>query len=705
MRNPLNKRLPREFKKNAGKYIGIFLILITTIMLGSSFIVTMDSAITTLDQNDKECKIEDGQFETVPPISEDAKEQIRNQGVTLVENYYTSINNFDENAKLLVFNQRQELNLPSVFEGELPSKENEIAMERLFAKNRGVKVGDQIKLGDIEFTVTATIAVPDYSSLFKSNQDLMMNTTDFGISLTTKEGFQKFHTDTLTYRYSYLFNTTSLSNQEERELIEEMQKILVLDGAQIQSFLTTEQNQCITFLREDMGQDGPIMKVFIYLLIMIIAFVFAILTNNTIESEAPIIGTLRASGYTKKEIIVHYLSPTIIVAIVSSIVGNLLGYTVMVKPFEDVYYTTYCVPPMEIHFNLGAFITTTVVPVVIMILINYFMLYHKLSLTPLKFLRKDLKKKQKKALKLPNFSFLTRFRLRVLLQNKVNYLILFIGVFISSFLLMFGLGLKPLMDNYVDEIDDSLTYEYQYILKAPVEVEGGEKIQTYPLKTWFELGKTDLSVTFMGLAEDSQFFQNIELPDNKDEILITEPLAKKMNLKVGDTLTFQDEYYDKEYTLKVSAISEYKGSLNAFMKRVNLNELLGNEEDSFNSYLSNEELAIDQKYLAKYITRSDMLGAAEQMMRSFDGVIQIINIFSVAIYIILMYILTKTVIEKNALSISFMKVFGYDSKEINRLYLKANTITVIVSLLICIPVEILCFKLILVYLASMIEGY
>ncbi|MDD5936694.1 MAG: hypothetical protein PUC65_14210, partial [Clostridiales bacterium] len=47
----------------------------------------------------------------------------------------------------------------------------------------------------------------------------------------------------------------------------------------------------------------------------------------------------------------------------------------------------------------------------------------------------------------------------------------------------------------------------------------------------------------------------------------------------------------------------------------------------------------------------------------------------------------------------------YDSKEINRLYLKANTITVIVSLLICIPVEILCFKLILVYLASMIEGY
>ena len=63
MRNPLNKRLPREFKKNAGKYLGILFILIITVVLGSSFNVMLDSAMKTLDQNDVECVIEDGQFE------------------------------------------------------------------------------------------------------------------------------------------------------------------------------------------------------------------------------------------------------------------------------------------------------------------------------------------------------------------------------------------------------------------------------------------------------------------------------------------------------------------------------------------------------------------------------------------------------------------------------------------------------------------
>ena len=52
-----------------------------------------------------------------------------------------------------------------------------------------------------------------------------------------------------------------------------------------------------------------------------------------------------------------------------------------------------------------------------------------------------------------------------------------------------------------------------------------------------------------------------------------------------------------------------------------------------------------------------------------------------------------------------MKVFGYGNEEIGRVYLNATTIVVIVSLLVCIPLEALCFNAITIYLASMIEGY
>lgn len=706
MNNPLHKRLPREFAKHAGKYIGIFVILVCTILIGSSFLATMEGVTYTIEQNDKECYIEDGQFETSSPIPKALNTYFADKDITIAENFYSTVNDYEDSAKILIFNERKTLNLPSVFEGKLPNADNEIAIDRLFAKNRNITIGDTITLNSQDFVVTSTISLPDYSSLFKSNQDLVMNTSDFGVSVVTEEGFSRFAKDTLTYRYSYQFKTNSMSDSKERELIEDVQQQMLSEGVTLQSFLTAKNNPSISYLREDMGKDGPMIKVFIYILIVIIAFVFAVLTGNTIESEATIIGTLRSCGFLKREILIHYLSPTIIVALVSSIIGNALGYTVMLKPFEDIYYTSYCLPPMKRQFSLEAFITTTIIPVILMVAVNSLMLYSKLSLSPLKFLRKDLhKRKQKRAVKLPNFSFMNRFRLRVILQNKVSYLILFFGIFLASFLLMFGIGLKPLINHYVDEIDDTLPYEYQYILKAPVEIDAGEKMELYTLKTWYELGESNIDISFMGISENSTFFSDLELPKKENEIIVTTPFAKKMNLSIGDTLVFEDDYYEKKYTLTICGIYEYNSNLGVFMSQEHLNHLLEQNIDTFNCYISNEKLDIDEMYLAKYITRADMIGAADQMMESFHVVMQFINLFSVVIYMVLMYILTKTVIEKNTISISFMKVFGYRNGEINHLYLNATTITVLLSLFLCIPLEVFIFKYIMVYLSSLMEGY
>ena len=187
MKNPLNKRLPREFKKNAGKYICIFFILITTIIVGSSFMAVMDSAVHTLEVNDAECKIEDGQFEVMSPISDNVIAELDNLGVKIVENYYLPVNDFDDDTSVIVFEERKEINFASVFEGELPDNVGEIAVERLFATNHDIEVGDKLLLNNKTYKVTATMAIPDYNSLYKSNQDLLPNTTGFGICIVTSE--------------------------------------------------------------------------------------------------------------------------------------------------------------------------------------------------------------------------------------------------------------------------------------------------------------------------------------------------------------------------------------------------------------------------------------------------------------------------------------------------------------------------------------
>lgn len=94
-----------------------------------------------------------------------------------------------------------------------------------------------------------------------------------------------------------------------------------------------------------------------------------------------------------------------------------------------MYYGSYSLPTYETRWNAEAFCLTTLVPFVIMAVINVVLIREKLKISPLRFLRKDLgSTRRSKAVRLPNFKFFNRFRIRILIQNRASYLTLFIGI-------------------------------------------------------------------------------------------------------------------------------------------------------------------------------------------------------------------------------------------------------------------------------------
>ena len=71
-------------------------------------------------------------------------------------------------------------------------------------------------------------------------------------------------------------------------------------------------------------------------------------------------------------------------------------------------------------------------------------------------------------MRLPDFKFFNRFRLRIIIQNMPNYITLFIGILFANVLLLFGIMLGPMLKHYQNEITDTLIAEHQYVLKVPV---------------------------------------------------------------------------------------------------------------------------------------------------------------------------------------------------------------------------------------------
>ncbi len=678
----LDKRTIRNLKKNIGQYLSIFILLTVTIAFGSAFLSVTDSIETTLKDNQKTSNLEDGNF----TLNE--KYQFSNE-FQIEENYYIDLEN---NYTLRIYKNRSDINKLSLFDGSLAKTNNEITLDRVFALSNNIRLNDIIKIENFSFKVVGFISAPDYNSLFKSNNDLMMNTKDFGIGFVTEETFTELENNYNTkYNYSYRADTN------------EIKKYLLTNNIRITGITPRESNQAISFLEEDLGTDVPSMKALIYIVVVIIAFVFVIVANNNIEEDAKSIGTLKAFGYKNNEIIFHYMKLPLLITLISAFIGNILGYTIFIEPFKNLYYNTFSLPPLNLNLNMEAFILTTLIPILLMTIINYFLLRKKLNLKTIKFLRNDIRKSKNKNIKLSKkIPFKTRFKLRIFFDNIGNFVILFLGIYLASLLMLFSLGLKPVIEHYEDTVEKTTVAEYQYILSGPVNIDAF-KLTQYQMETNF--GKNNVAVNFIGLRETNQYFENLKLDSINNGIVISDSLALKKHIKVGDTLKFKDSNTDKEYEYKVLDIYEYRSSFGVFMYQSDLNKMLELPSNYYNSILSNKKLDINKQFIIREISREDVGNVAKQMLSSFEGLLGMVVLFGIVIYIVLMYILTKVIIEKYSLNISLMKVLGYNSKEIKRLYLRGTAIAVIIMLIFVMPLDKLTFDFIMDYAMGKIEGY
>lgn len=691
MKNPLRKRLPKELKSEMGKYIVIFLFLAATIGFISGFLVADDSMLAAYNESFTKYNIEDGNFESQDKINDETIKKIEKDGkVTLYNNYYTeektkNTKKSDEST-LRIFKIRDDVNKACLMKGKFPESKDEIAVDRMYADNNKLSVGDSITCGDMKLKITGLVALSDYSALFSDNSDMMFDAVKFGTAVMTKEGADEFYNKSrVHYSYSWKYNKKPADEIDEKKMSDDF-TIVVNRNVVLKGYTPGFLNQAIHFTGDDMGGDKSMMLTLLYILIAIMAFVFAITTSNTISNESSVIGTLRASGYTKGEMVRHYMTMPLIVCVISCIVGNILGYTVFKNIAAGLYYGSYSLPTYKTIWNGNAFVLTTVVPLIIMMLINFVILVNKLSLSPLKFLRRDLKKSQrKKAVRLPNFKFFNRFRLRVIGQNIPGYIMLLIGIGFANILLLFGMMLSPLLDNYQDSILNNMISNHQYVLKMPAEtkIDCAEKFCMTSLKTTAENRKSE-DISIYGISDNSRYIKT-NLPD--DGVYVSGGFAEKYDIKTGDSITLKEQYEDKKYSFKVKGIYDYPAALSVFMDKKQYNIMFNNDKEFFNGYFSDKEITdIDEKIIYSDITKDDLTKVTRQLKVSMGDMFQMVNVFSVVLYMLIVYLLCKLIIEKNSTSISMLKILGYENREIGRLYMMSNTIVVVASTLVTLPI-------------------
>lgn len=738
MKNPLRKRLPRELKGELGKYLVVFILMVASIGFVSGFLVADNSMLIAYNEGFEKYNIEDGNFRTAEQVHKTQREEIEALGVKLYDNYYVE-EPLDNGSTMRFFKNRQQVDKVCLMKGELPAGTGEIAIDRMYADNNNLSVGDTLRSGKRTWKITGLVALSDYSCLFQNNNDSMFDAVKFGVSVVTEEEFDSLDQEKLQYNYSWIYDEKPKTEKEEKEvsedLMEDMGKIVTLEA-----FVPRYLNQAITFTGDDMGGDKAMMIMLLYIIMVIMAFVFGITISNTIRKEAGVIGTLRASGYTRQELILHYMTLPVLVTFVGALIGNILGYTVLKDVCADMYYGSYSLPTYVTVWNGEAFGLTTLVPVVIMLVVNYGVLRYKLKLSPLKFLRRDLSgRKQKRAIYLsPKMKIFSRFRLRVIFQNMSNYMVLFIGILFANLLLMFGLLLPSALSHYQVEIQNNMLAKYQYMLQVPVSAVSGnkfdglisllefymdsrtdnedaEEFSAYSLNTLPGKYKSE-EVLLYGIEPDSRYVTidfnntkdkkdeagNKEKADNKNTanaekesaaVYISSAYADKFLLHVGDTITLKEKYEKEKYSFKIAGVYDYTAALCVFMPRSELNDIFDLGEDYYSGYFSDTELTdIKSQYIGSVVDLDALTKISRQLDVSMGSMMGMVNGFAIMIYMVLIYLLSKIIIEKNAQSISMVKILGYTNGEISKLYIMSTSLVVVFCLLLSLPLETVIMK-------------
>ncbi len=710
------KRLPRELRSDLGKYIVLFLFL--TLMIGfvSGFLVADTSMIKAYNGSFEKFNVENGHFIVDLKLTKKAVENIEDEDVTLYELFYKD-KDFREGRTIRVFRIREDVNRADLMEGRLPEKRGEIVLDRLFAENNRIAVGDPIELDGQKLTVSGTVALSDYSALFKNNSDMMFDASNFSISMVTDEQFEAFDNSGLTYCYAWRYDDQGLTDDEQRTRAEDLMETVYensllgsdtsvgpslwnmllaespfedADDAQIEQtdapltdFVSRQENQAIQFTGEDMGGDKVMFEWFLYIITAVLAFAFAITTRNTIETESRTIGTLLASGFTRRELLVHYITLPVLVTLAAAIVGNILGYTVLKYTMMGMYYHSYSLPTYVTVWSLEAFLKTTLIPCLLIIAVNMLIIGRALSLPPLQFLRRDLKrKKQTRAAKLPDLPFRTRFYLRVILQNRSTYALLAFGLFFASIIFLFGTMFTPLLNNFKALVQSSEFCTYQYVLKNKAETDSdqAEKYAVYTL----ENEKSGEKITVYGIQPDSRYVDVKQMAGaGGDDVVLSDGFMEKYGLEEGGKIRLKEEFKSKTYTFRIAGKYDYPASLAVFMSIEQFNEIFDMEKDYYSGYFSNEKLDdIRDRDIATIITEKDLMVMANQLEDSMGKVFRMFLGFAVILFLMMIYLLAKLITERNTYAISMLKILGYSDREAGSLYNSATFVMVILSMIL-----------------------
>ncbi|EHR32042.1 hypothetical protein HMPREF9709_01656 [Helcococcus kunzii ATCC 51366] len=434
-----------------------------------------------------------------------------------------------------------------------------------------------------------------------------------------------------------------------------------------------------------------------------------------VENERSQIGTLKALGYSKNNILLKYLSYGLTAALIGSILGIFVGRYVLMPPIVRAYTSFTNLEISSFVFEIDKGIIIVIATLSLIGLTVYFTVHKSLRENAASLMRPKPPKKAKRTIfeRIPfiwnKLSFLNKVSLRNIFRNKIRMLITIIGVAGSFGLMAMGFGIQTSIKNvapkqfgeiynydaqviYNDQADDfddfnkyikKKTNKYTNLIYEQASVKTPEGFNEQ-----LTVMASDKDISEFITLRNRKSKKDRKLEDGK--VIISEKLSKNQELKVGDDLVFKDKD-GIEHKIEISAITEQYFNHVAYMSDKTYKNIV-DEKAEPNAYLlklkETDDKSVNEmrKELSDYDASSafipiiDLRDTLNDLSDSLNVVIVLVIGVSAMLALVVLYNLTDINISERIREISTIKVLGFRPNEVVSYIFKENILLTVIGI-------------------------
>ena len=689
----LNKRYLRSIKSNLSFYVSATILTIMTLFLFFMMNIAGKAIWEFGDEFFATQNLEDANFTTYLPISkEDIEELEKEYSVRLEPQYYSNIET--EGVTARVFKKTNEINLYSVTVGEDALQNNEVIISEGYAVFNKVSLGDELKIGDKVYTVTGFFQRPDYLYMLQNESDSYKNVTTFFLAYVTDEEFESLGSNNCQYLVCY-----DKDNQTEfRKEINEKYYM--------RTYISAQENMRIDMVKMQAEMFIVISYIILVVMPLVVVVLVSIVINRKVKSEQKLIGTLTALGYKKSKLMLHYAGFAMIPGVFGGIFASLFT-VIFAQPFGEVCLMDYEPMRIECHLDPMSAVIAIIVPTAMYILAAINSVNNLLKNDTVLLLNgnSDLGKKSYKNMLVKNkVSFRIKYALRSLIGNPSRTFVVFLGIFLGSYIALLGYSFLDTMDNTKKNMVDEMgSFEYQYVLNELVEGNeyGGEPVIMSTMEN-----TTGDQFSIIGTTDSNPYLNLKDIDGNvislSDGYYVTSIFAMLQNVHEGDKITLCNPLTLEEYQITVAGILDNDMQNAVFTNREKAAELLGVAETVSNVIMSDVTLDIPDSKIIQTIKKTDAKEQFQNMSNQMNVMVYFLIGMGAIICVASIYVAVNMLVSENRSNISMLKVLGYSDKQINQIVLSVNHVLLPIGFLCSIPLVFASTNWFMAFLAEFI---